>query len=939
MLPRDIVASMQFASEASREPTLRVVDVHSATVHAGMLGRSPWQEEAKMPVSNANTTTTQNTGTATSAQPLGTDDGATAKTYAGVVVQAKRGDTPSSARAANGSSGSTGNNPSAKTSAQTANASSGNPEDAKTGTQAAKDLISPTNSFFYNPMFRKSDPTYDPETAKAQSFTATLDDYEQKGDSADIAQLINTLGPKQAAQLLTTAGGLTGQQSNDKGTVFAQNQAGVDKVLDDALDAPGVSLGNAKTSGTLGSDLLKEAAGSGTGAQSAAAIVNGLGTDTQAAALKQAFQNQSVQTIRHDIQDGDSQALYSDLNTASKDHQINNVLSHLSRSQLASAENILDQQVPILQEPPGPESRFGPVIKGESGFSQAQRNALFNSMAQGGASAANLAKLAGSFTSGADVAGVLTAASNTGQIGQVWGDLPKGDLKTVASDIEGSMSKDARNALFKSMASHASGAELASFTSSLNNPADVAAILTSASDAGKINQLLSNLTPGQLGNVAQELDQQSDYGGPAVSLQARAALFSAMTNPLSAGGKPVAGIDATQAARFAEALPTGADVAQFLTDVSKTGDIGSVLSNFNTGDWNALAVKLEEPYPTYLNNGEVAAAPRLDEMGGPSALFDAIAQGGATSTELGDLTNALLSVPSGNIYVDKSSWAGALASAVASHSSSQTQIGYIQSLKPSTYGALDSGGLSAVINIAARDTQPGSANLKAQVFDLASQANGTDNHGKALTALTNLLESDPQGIINALRLTDVNAQGLTTYAQAMIGQGSAPVWHGMTGTRVLGTLLFQMRFGPNLDPNYAIEPTGKDSVGGKYYGHAADLGYFVGSVVRADQNSSNAVSDRAQTLNTIVSGAASALEAIPFPPADVGAATAGTGVELWLQHAADTKISANTNYQEGFYDLALWTKAPNGAGHEISGPPWSNFDETYSNIAGTQTDG
>jgi hypothetical protein len=164
----------------------------------------------------------------------------------------------------------------------------GSPADAKNGADAAKTLLGRSNPYFYDHILYRTDPDYDPEVAKAQAFTALLSHYEQAGDNANIAALLNGLGPEEAAKLLAKAGQLQGPQVYGNGTVYAQNKAGVDQVLAKALLAPGVQLGNGTQQGTLAYSLLQQAT-SGSNALTIAGILNAAGTSPQAEALKQQF--------------------------------------------------------------------------------------------------------------------------------------------------------------------------------------------------------------------------------------------------------------------------------------------------------------------------------------------------------------------------------------------------------------------------------------------------------------------------------------------------------------------------------------------------------------------------------------------------------------------------------------------------------------------------
>jgi hypothetical protein len=169
---------------------------------------------------------------------------------------------------------------------------SGSPESATNGADAAKDLLSSTNPYFYNSALFQPGRGYNPDHAKAQAFAATLYDYEQRGDNADIAQLLQTLGPAQAAKFFSEAGNLQGPQLNGIGITFAKDQTGVDQMLSKALLAPGVPLGDGTQQGTLAYSLLQQATQSGSDALSIAGILNQSGTSPQAEALKQAFLGQ-----------------------------------------------------------------------------------------------------------------------------------------------------------------------------------------------------------------------------------------------------------------------------------------------------------------------------------------------------------------------------------------------------------------------------------------------------------------------------------------------------------------------------------------------------------------------------------------------------------------------------------------------------------------------
>jgi len=133
----------------------------------------------------------------------------------------------------------------------------GSPEDATNGTAAAKDLQNPNNPYFDNPLLFKADLEYNPNQARAEAFTATLYDYEQKGDKGDIKQLLDTLGYGQTSQLVTASANLQGPQVNRNGVTFAQNESGVDQVISKALRSPGVQLQSGYAAGQATVDAAK----------------------------------------------------------------------------------------------------------------------------------------------------------------------------------------------------------------------------------------------------------------------------------------------------------------------------------------------------------------------------------------------------------------------------------------------------------------------------------------------------------------------------------------------------------------------------------------------------------------------------------------------------------------------------------------------------------
>jgi hypothetical protein len=131
----------------------------------------------------------------------------------------------------------------------------GSPVDAKNGTEAAQDLLSTNNPYFYQHVLFQTDRGYSPDTAKAEAFLEVLNKYEQAGDTKDIADLLNSLGP-QAGKFVQDAENLQGTQYDSNGVAFAKDRADIFGVLGKALQTPGVNLGDPTQQGTLAYDLI-----------------------------------------------------------------------------------------------------------------------------------------------------------------------------------------------------------------------------------------------------------------------------------------------------------------------------------------------------------------------------------------------------------------------------------------------------------------------------------------------------------------------------------------------------------------------------------------------------------------------------------------------------------------------------------------------------------
>jgi hypothetical protein len=195
------------------------------------------------------------------------------------------------------------------------------------------------------------------------------------------------------------------------------------------------------------------------------------------------------------------------------------------------------------------------------------------------------------------------------------------------------------------------------------------------------------------------------------------------------------------------------------------------------------------------------------------------------------------------------------------------------------------------------------------------------------SAMTSLIQSDPKGIVDQLRLLD-NAKGEHTEAgfckgQALISYASELMREG--NTEPLSKLACDLRFGLKPDKNhpdtYILTPHGKTDTGEPFYENAQDLGYFVGALVVASEQSTGDKTGQIQMAGTIFGGIEGVLGTAGNP---MGSITylAGTPMLLWLNNVASVSAGKNGETARAFYDKALYSTNNQ---HEIQGAPYNDF--------------
>ena len=542
---------------------------------------------------------------------------------------------------------------------------------------------------------------------------------------------------------------------------------------------------------------------------------------------------QDIQTIQKDVNQwngvgqspyvtpdyqGIQNSVYNTLNTAASQGRINDVLNGLSAAHvnLNTVEQIFDYG--------------GNGVSGQ-GLSQQQRDTLFTNMAQHGASPQNLVNLANSFTYGADVAGVLKAAANTGQIDQVLGD-PNLNLSSVVQKLDGpgnlqtfgiggnvpALSQTDRNNLFTSIVQGsfvqggASPANIAKLANALTTGADVAGLLNAASNSAEINQVLSNMTDGQLSTVAQKL------GDGSIGQSDRSALYGNMVAGLASG---------QQLARLTQQLAlngnyTSSDVYAMGAAVAHSTNAGMQLDYFN-----AMKGFVTNPTPVaggYATAGMLAAgalAPVLANMSGST--FTQAVQG---------LTNSQLQA-------------------------------IMQAPSPMGTGSTRSEDLTLldnIINAAATSSDPV---VKARVFLQGAQILSAINtppipqlpsykvdptNGQIpqlASALTNLLQHDTIGQMNVLSADMSNGPALTAYVQEMLKEGRGGDIAGLMAPLMSGD-------NPKMSPADWLNQQNNGN-----YTNANSLAFLVGATEAAIYRNGADAKTTADTLVNMLGTAAS----------------------------------------------------------------------------------
>jgi hypothetical protein len=390
------------------------------------------------------------------------------------------------------------------------------------------------------------------------------------------------------------------------------------------------------------------------------------------------------------------------------------------------------------------------------------------------------------------------------------------------------------------------------------NGADVARILTAASNAGEINQVLSDLSPPELNSVAKELNGLSSY-------QQVTLCNSIVTHGAS-----------------------GANLAK----------LTKAFINNPPSSWTAKS--LATP---------IGGAPPLLPLDLAASLESSVANGASAETRV-DYIKAL--APEIETNADVAGAVGTVLTSLNGNARAVNQAFGVFYKSPRELNAVltadDGAQFVGIVNAAA--TKGAHPAMQAQVFRAATQAFTEifaptpfqwdqpqpfdPEKPAALSALTSLLESNPQAVIYQLRGQDLTGSALTTYVQEMVQRGDLPQ---------LSTLVDKLRFGPG-----PIDPKNPD-VYIEEYGNAEDLGYFFGAVSQGIQNLQNDNAADTQTMGNIISGAAALMSAI-YPEATAPAAIANTALQQYINNAENAPNDQMDNFKTLLLETALKSYAP-----------------------------
>jgi hypothetical protein len=90
---------------------------------------------------------------------------------------------------------------------------------------------------------------------------------------------------------------------------------------------------------------------------------------------------------------------------------------------------------------------------------------------------------------------------------------------------------------------------------------------------------------------------------------------------------------------------------------------------------------------------------------------------------------------------------------------------------------------------------------------------------------------------------------------------------------------------------------------------------------------------KAATVNNIISASTGALQAVPNPIVQVGAAVGGTALQAYITNATNIENNKDASYAD---KLCYTAEGSQGSQGEIVGGVWSSYYQGFTDVAGNR---
>jgi hypothetical protein len=244
--------------------------------------------------------------------------------------------------------------------------------------------------------------------------------------------------------------------------------------------------------------------------------------------------------------------------------------------------------------------------------------------------------------------------------------------------------------------------------------------------------------------------------------------------------------------------------------------------------------------------------------------------------------------------------------------------------------------LAKMLGAVARSNNP---EVKARVFHLAAQhlksiedapnflpANAiigkNDAAARIRDGLTNLINSDPVGIMTSLEHNYRNGEGITAYVKSMLDAGK---------TTELGNIIAKLSKGNDLrgDPLARFGQQVRGTDGNPHYQNAQVLGYFAGALFAAAKQITSNRSKQADMLKNIfgtIAGAAGAAN-----PASGVASSILNGLTSQIVNEVTDGLNRGTMSMEEALEKLIFPRNPT-TGESYEGAAEADYDSAFSRV-------